>query len=96
MVPGRLDEDTSATIDNEKCGDILHIEKEDAQSEASGVMSVSDMESSFAELDDIKYARILSLPAFLSQTWLVAMVRPTSDTWGRPSSSRTSLLSRKS
>ena len=96
MEPAHLDEDTSAAIDNEKCGDILHIEKEDAQSEASGVMSVSDMESSFAELDDIKYARILSLPVFLSQTWLVVMARPTSDTWGRPLSSRTSLLSRKS
>ena len=55
MHPG---EDLPAgTRDNEKCGDIVQIEKEDAQSETSGVMSASDIESSFGELDDIKYVR---------------------------------------
>lgn len=49
-----LDGDTSAALDNEKCGDILHIEKEDARSETSGAMSVSEMESALAEFDDIR------------------------------------------
>jgi hypothetical protein len=47
----------AGTRDNEKRGDIVQIEKEDAQSETSGVMSASDMESSFGELDDIRYVR---------------------------------------
>ena len=59
-----MEEDISAVPDNEKYGDIVHIEKEDAQSETSGDMSVSDMESSFPELDDIKYVRVPESPSF--------------------------------
>ena len=52
----RPDEDTPAVLDEEKRGDIPHIEKEDARSDTSGVMSVSDVEFTFAEFDDVKYA----------------------------------------
>lgn len=62
VEPVHLDEDTSTALYNEKCGDILHIEKDDAQSETSGVMSASDMESSFAELDDVKCVRVPERP----------------------------------
>ncbi|KAF9793401.1 hypothetical protein BJ322DRAFT_1103798 [Thelephora terrestris] len=48
----RLREDTPAALDNEKCGDILHSEKEDAQSETSGTMSASEMEFALAEAED--------------------------------------------
>lgn len=52
------EEAVSAALDNDKYGDIIHIEKEDAQSETSGVMSVSDMESALGKLDDIECVRI--------------------------------------
>ena len=58
------DGDTSAALDNEKCGDIIQIEKEDAKSESSGIMSASDMESSLAELDDIKCVRVPNDPSY--------------------------------
>ena len=54
----RRDEDVPAVLDEEKRGDIPHIEKEDARSETSGVISVSDVESTFAEFEDVKYVRI--------------------------------------
>lgn len=49
-----LEEDTSAALGNEKCGDILRTEKDDAQSETSGAVSASEMESALAEFEDIK------------------------------------------
>lgn len=54
----RPGDDTSAALDEEKRGDIPHIETEDARSETSGVISVSDVESAFAEFDDVKYVRV--------------------------------------
>ncbi|KAF9648598.1 hypothetical protein BDM02DRAFT_2211634 [Thelephora ganbajun] len=53
----RLDEDTSTTLNNEKCGDILHTEREDARSETS-VASVSEMQSALAELEEINHGTI--------------------------------------
>ena len=57
------DEDTPAVLGEEKRGDIPRIEKEDARSETSGVVSVSDVESTFAEFDDIKYVRVPQDPS---------------------------------
>ena len=58
MKETQLRENTSAVPDGEKCGDILHSEKEDAQSEASGTVSASEMESALAEFEDIKYVSV--------------------------------------
>lgn len=49
----RPEQDTPVP-DDEKRGDTPQIEKEDTRSETSGVISVSDVESTFAELDDVK------------------------------------------
>ena len=54
--------DDAPAADDEKCGDILYIEKEDAQSESSGVLSVSDVEAAFADLDDIKCVLVNRCP----------------------------------
>ena len=54
----RPDEDTPAVLDEGERGGIPHIEKEDARSETSGVISVSDAESTFAEFDDVKYVHV--------------------------------------
>lgn len=54
----RLNGDALAAPGNEKRGDIIHIEKEDAQSEISEFMSPLDMESALDELDDIKCVHV--------------------------------------
>jgi len=61
-VATHVDKIPPVTPDNEKYGDILHIEREDAQSETSGVMSASDMESALAELDNVRYVGALEDP----------------------------------
>jgi len=54
----RPNEDTPSVLDEGKRGDIARMEKEDARSETSGVMSASDVESTFAEFDDVKYVHV--------------------------------------
>jgi len=92
----RPDEDKPVVLDDEKRGDTSHIEKEDAQSETSGVMSVSDVESTFVELDDAKCVHAPEGPSpshvYEPDFW---PARPAPNTWQGPSSSRMSLSPRK-
>lgn len=78
-----LERDVSPAPGSEEPGDIIHIEKEDARSETSGVMSASDMGSALSELSDIKCVPVPVDPSLSqhSRASLVAMVRPTSTTW---------------
>jgi hypothetical protein len=55
----RSEEGATVVLDDEKCGDILHVEKEDVRSETSGAVSVSEMESALAEFEHIKCVGLL-------------------------------------
>ena len=58
----QVEEGKSGALDSEKYGYILRFEKEDAQSETSGV-SASEMESALAEFEDAKCARVPLRPS---------------------------------
>ena len=57
----QLEEGIPAALDSDKYGYILRFEKEDAQSETSGI-SASEMESALAEFEDTKCVRPSSGP----------------------------------
>lgn len=57
----QLEDGMPAALDSDKYGYILRFEKEDAQSETSG-MSASEMESALAEFEDTKYVRPSPVP----------------------------------
>lgn len=73
-------------LDSEKYGYILRFEKEDAQSETSG-MSISEMEAALAEFEDVKCVCVPLGPHLFrhSQTWFLAKGQPTTDAWRRRS-----------